>query len=232
MFSLSGFVNFLSTFVQRRVQSIPSIPAYLYNVLPRRILSRLHYLVALGVARVFRDRSIRIVDLGSGTGSLLLNLARFGYGYLVGIDISRTMCRIARLNALLERLYSHVDFIVGDVHNLPFRSRSINCILSTGTLHHIRRPHVLFSEVLRVLCRGGLALIYEFSYDVSFSEALASARKLQITPLLIKTLPILHGIPRREFIDGFIASALRACCRNKYEVSFDGIVTLVKLSYG
>jgi len=44
-----------------------------------------------------------------------------------------------------------------------------------------------------------LALIYEFSHDVSFREAYISYKMLEIAPPLIKIVSALHGIPRREF---------------------------------
>ena len=189
--------------------------------------------MALEVARCFRDRSIRIVDLGSGAGSLSLNLARLGYRFLVGVDISSTMCRIARFNALKTGFYSHLDFILGDVHSLPFRDGSIHCFVSTSTLHHIRKPYVLFREIMRTLDRGGSALIYEFSHDVNFKEAFRSVKILGMNPIFIpifvRLAPMLHGIPRREFEEGWLASILRLCCKDDYELQYNGIVTLIKL---
>ena len=61
------------------------------------------------------------------------------------------MLELAKENIIKEGIRSSVDLVLGDAHKLPFRSESIGLIVSTETLHHIRKPYELFGECMRVL---------------------------------------------------------------------------------
>ena len=50
--------------------------------------------------------------------------------------------------------FAGVD-LAGDIHNLPLADRSIEAIVSMGTLEHIERPEAAVSEFFRVLKPGG-----------------------------------------------------------------------------
>jgi SAM-dependent methyltransferase len=45
--------------------------------------------------------------------------------------------------------------VVGDIHDLPFKGESIDCIICTGTLEHIENPWKAAQEFYRVLKKGG-----------------------------------------------------------------------------
>ena len=155
--------------IQRWKQGIPRGSAQLYDKLASRVISGLHEHVAEEAARL---RPNRVLDVGCGPGSLLASLARLCDAHtLVGVDISRAMARIFRRNSLRRGLWHRMGVIVADSHALPFRDRAFDLILSTGTLHHLRRPSAVFSECARVL-RVGEAWIYELSHDVPPSRGI------------------------------------------------------------
>ncbi len=49
--------------------------------------------------------------------------------------------------------------VVGDIHQLPFKDGSADCVICTGTLEHIEDPWLAAREMHRVLKPGGKAYI-------------------------------------------------------------------------
>jgi SAM-dependent methyltransferase len=49
--------------------------------------------------------------------------------------------------------------IVADLHDLPLRDESFDCVITTGTLEHVRRPPRVLQEIFRVLRPGGLLYV-------------------------------------------------------------------------
>jgi len=68
----------------------------------------------------------------------------------VGIDIL-----LENLQAAKERLPEH-DFVLGDVHALPFKSGSFDEELCSHLIEHVTNPEQLIEEVSRVLKRRGV----------------------------------------------------------------------------
>jgi release factor glutamine methyltransferase len=72
-------------------------------------------LAALDAAEVPRDRSLAILDLGTGTGCLLLALLReLPAARGLGVDISPAACAVARANAGSLGLAGRARFCAGD----------------------------------------------------------------------------------------------------------------------
>jgi 2-polyprenyl-3-methyl-5-hydroxy-6-metoxy-1,4-benzoquinol methylase len=63
------------------------------------------------------DKSLKIIDVGCGTGRHSIELSKRGYN-IVGVDLSESMLSKAREKA--ERLNLKVDFRKHDARNLPF----------------------------------------------------------------------------------------------------------------
>ncbi|HEY0010891.1 MAG TPA: class I SAM-dependent methyltransferase [Candidatus Paceibacterota bacterium] len=102
-----------------------------------------------------------VLDIGCGTGTVLRQLqAKYPGARLHGIDPSKEMVEIARRKDRTAR----IDFTVGFAQSLEFPDRSIDCVISSLTTHHvstdIRRQ--MFREVKRVLKPGGLFYLTDF----------------------------------------------------------------------
>ncbi len=96
-----------------------------------------------------------VLDIGCGTGEQLAKLNN-----AIGLDISLNMAKIA---------YNKTDkfVVVGDAENLPFKSKSFDCIISFfGALNHVQLNRVL-KEIKRVLKHDGI-LIFTVAnvYDI------------------------------------------------------------------
>jgi SAM-dependent methyltransferase len=96
------------------------------------------------------DNSLAL-DIGCGTGIHRSVLESAGYNY-IGLDYERSGA-----------------VILGDAHALPFKSNSIDFILSMAVLEHIQHPLLFSAEAFRVLKPGGT-----FIGSVAFLEAFHS----------------------------------------------------------
>jgi len=92
-----------------------------------------------------------ILEIGVGTGVVALALKRRGRPVL-GLDVSAAM-----LGRAVGRLGPVV--IQGDGCQLPVKRESVAHAVSVWVLQHIDPPHVLLSEVARVLRPGGRYLV-------------------------------------------------------------------------
>ena len=90
----------------------------------------------------------KIADLGCGSGIFTQALADLGFS-VTGVDLSPGLIDVAR------QRFPDVEFLVGDVENLPFDDGAFDGILLSGILHHLPDPKPCAREVHRVLQHDG-----------------------------------------------------------------------------
>lgn len=148
----------LMKFMRNRMpEAIPAPGAIIYNAIPAKILRKPEGKIASDV--IEHVESGTIIDLGSGTGYLAIEIAKMAPKLKVhGIDLSKEMIRIARRHG---KGIKNVHFELGNAAELSFENESIDFIISTGSLHHWRRPAKVFDECYRVLKNGKEAWIYD-----------------------------------------------------------------------
>ena len=93
------------------------------------------------------------LDAGCGTGALAFALAS-NVAEVVGVDT-----RADYLEAGRESAPENVRFVEGDVTALPFGYASFDLACCHGVLHHVRRPELAVSELVRVTRPGGRIFI-------------------------------------------------------------------------
>jgi ubiquinone/menaquinone biosynthesis C-methylase UbiE len=122
------------------------LPEYKYFV--RKILKR-------GI------RSGRVLDIGTGSGRLAIELAkaRGGHFDIVGLDISGNMLQKARENARRYGVADRIEFVPGTAASLPFPDRSFDLTISYASLHHWLQPVAVFNEAARVTRETGHIII-------------------------------------------------------------------------
>lgn len=182
----------------RKPESIPTPGAIFYNVTVARVLRRPETKIADDVAA--KMRSGAVLDLGSGTGYLAIEIARRSPGLRVyGIDLSRQMVKIARRHA---RGIDNAHFVFGNAASLPLRDSSLDLVVSTGASHHWKMPRRVFEECYRVLKAGGEAWIYDGCSEV-FGDKAARRKLSKEYGLLIGGLgyrvSTLHGFSMKEY---------------------------------
>jgi ubiquinone/menaquinone biosynthesis C-methylase UbiE len=115
------------------------------------------------VARFFIQPGLRILEIGSGTGDLLSDLApSFG----VGIDFSLEMVKLAR------ETHPECHFIAADGHALPLKG-SFDVILLSDLLNDVFDVQTLLGEVRRLSNPSTRILINNYSRVWQFALWLA-----------------------------------------------------------
>lgn len=100
---------------------------------------------------------LRVLDLGCGTGRHALRLARQG-AEVVGLDLSPGMLAVAARRA--EGLDLDLDLALHDLHDpLPLAAASVDRVVASLVLEHLRDLDAFYGEVARVLRPGGRALV-------------------------------------------------------------------------
>ena len=99
-------------------------------------------------------KGARIADLGCGSGVFSSVLQRRGYT-CTGVDLSPALIRIAK------EKYPGIEFIEGDVENLPFADASFDGVLLAGVLHHFSERGAFLAEVKRILKPGGKFVAFD-----------------------------------------------------------------------
>jgi SAM-dependent methyltransferase len=97
-----------------------------------------------------------ILDLGSGAGNdCFVARAIVGeQGRVTGVDFTDAMIEKASANA--RKLgFSNVEFIKGDIEDLPFPDSSFNVVISNCVLNLVPDKNKAFREIYRVLKPGG-----------------------------------------------------------------------------
>lgn len=97
-----------------------------------------------------------VLDLGSGAGNdCFVARAIVGEtGKVTGIDFTDAMLIKARENAV-KLGYNNVEFVKGDIENMPLENDLVNVIVSNCVLNLVPDKEKAFSEIMRVLKPGG-----------------------------------------------------------------------------
>jgi len=103
------------------------------------------------------DPGTRVLDIGSGTGLILIELASRVPDILVtGVDLSSGMIDRAREHVAANGFEDRVELRVEDATRLPFEDASFSQVISNSILHHLPDPRACLVEAVRVLDVGGL----------------------------------------------------------------------------
>jgi len=108
-------------------------------------------------AEFAEHRGERVLEVGCGTGSDLLQFAKNGSDAW-GIDITPAHIRLAQ-----ERVGRLGRVCFGDASRIPFEDGSFDFVYSMGVLHHIDRVEEVVKEILRVLRPGGTFKVFVYN---------------------------------------------------------------------
>jgi ubiquinone/menaquinone biosynthesis C-methylase UbiE len=106
------------------------------------------------VDKISTGSAHRVLDVGCGTGSTTLAIARQlgATGHCVGADISAPMIAVARQRAVREG--STVRFVLGDAQTYPFEQASFDRITSRFGVMFFDDPGLAFANLRRAAKDG------------------------------------------------------------------------------
>ena len=89
------------------------------------------WLEAIG-SRIPKNKVKVILDVGCGTGRFSVPLSNYFNSKLIGLDPSKDMLAIAKLNQKLDK----VKYYVGDALKIPVENEKVDLIFMSMVYHH------------------------------------------------------------------------------------------------
>ena len=96
------------------------------------------------------------LDLGSGRGTDVIRLAQETgpKGKAYGLDVSDGMLEKARKTAAKLGI-GNAEFLKSELEHIPLPAQHIDCVISNCTINHASDKKAVWSEIFRVLKKGG-----------------------------------------------------------------------------
>jgi len=150
------------------------------------------------------DKSLKILDVGCGTGRHAIELSKRGYN-VTGIDLSEAQLKRAKEKAKAENLL--IDFQCQDARNLTFDSEF---------------------DIAIMLCEGGFSLMETDEMNFEILKNVTKALKLQAKFIFTTTNGLFHLYNN---VDEFYASVVEEgnsiCKKNSFDfMTFRGYSTV------
>ncbi|MDT8303233.1 MAG: bifunctional demethylmenaquinone methyltransferase/2-methoxy-6-polyprenyl-1,4-benzoquinol methylase UbiE, partial [Sedimentisphaerales bacterium] len=111
------------------------------------------------------DRKLKVLDLATGTGDLLISLLRRNPNITeaVGLDISENMLAICRDRIAKHKLTDRVNLVRSDAADCGLPDESFDVVTMGFGIRNTPDAFKTLSEIYRLLRQGGTVLILEFS---------------------------------------------------------------------
>lgn len=107
----------------------------------------------------------RLLDVGSGAGTITADLARIvGPGNVTALEVGEESAAITRAELHRQGL-SEVQVVVGDAQALPFADDTFDVVHAHQVLQHLPRPVDALAEARRVTRPGGLVAARDSDYE-------------------------------------------------------------------
>lgn len=139
------------------------------------------------VDRLDTGHKLRILDLATGTGDVLISLLRGkpNITEAVGLDISENMLALCRKKIAKQKFNDRVRLVHANATISPFTDETFDAITMSFGIRNAADPFQTLTEIYRLLRPGGTALILEFSMPTN--KILKSCHRLYLhsfVPLL------------------------------------------------
>lgn len=231
---MASWLHRIRTFLP---QEIPGPIAVLYEKVAAPALSQFYQQVAYEITSLLR--SGRVLDVGTGPGHLLVEISRQNpHLELVGLDLSRTMLKIAKdvigqaarpyagtspLKPFLGSVATKascqpIQLVRGDVRNLPFPDGSFDLVVSTLSIHHWHDPARGIRECLRVTAPKGRCWIYDLRTDVPARTLVRLVMGQGLGRLFLSWVFQFHGVDPNQYEAHMVTSWLGSSATVQAEV--------------
>ncbi len=135
----------------------------------------------------------RLVDIASGRGGAAIRaFEKYGLD-VTGVDFTEYNVRRASSNAVARQVQDHVQFQMGDAHNLPIADESVSLVWSIESPAHFRDKPQFLSEVSRILKPGGVFAMTELLVVEDIALASEQHKKIYDDFLKVWDVPYLES---------------------------------------
>lgn len=137
----------------------------------------LNHFLSFGIDKLWRRKAIRLIkpfaplrilDVATGTGDLAIEALKSGAATVTGIDISSEMLAVGRKKLKELALDHQITLTEGDSEALDFADASFDAVTVAFGVRNFEDLAKGLAEIHRVLRKGGVACILEFSKPRKF----------------------------------------------------------------
>ena len=120
---------------------------------PHKELPKLPYIHEI-TRKLKKYQVKKVLDLGCGSGWLSVFISKYGFE-VTGIDVAKPAIELGKTWAKEDN--SNVNFLIGDLLNLPFKEGSFDAIICNSVLEHFRydQAQILFEKIHKILIEKG-----------------------------------------------------------------------------
>lgn len=118
------------------------------------------------VSKIIDRTGGSVLDIGSNDGTFSkVILDKSEASNLVGIDVVKKTVDWANVH---WRKNGKMQFMIADAHKLPFKSQTFDSVFALEVLEHVFDPHLVLTEVKRILKNNGYAVFLVPSDNLLF----------------------------------------------------------------
>ena len=129
----------------------------------------------------------KILDIATGTGDLVIALAKIKTSKIIGLDISPGMLEIGKKKVITHNLTHRIDMRLGDSEMLRYSDEYFDAVTVAFGVRNFENLDEGLSEILRVLKPNGTLVILETAVPKnSLLKALYNLYTQNVMPLLGK----------------------------------------------
>tara|TARA_B100000767_G_scaffold184629_1_gene172225 strand:+ start:335 stop:1090 length:756 start_codon:yes stop_codon:yes gene_type:complete len=130
----------------------------------------LNRIITLGIDIIWRKKVVSLVkkhkhdailDIATGTGDLVLALAKLKTKKIIGLDISPGMLNIGIDKVVSKRLESRIEMQLGDSESLQFEDASFDVVTVAFGVRNFENLEKGLKEINRILKPKGVLVILE-----------------------------------------------------------------------
>ncbi|OOM16076.1 class I SAM-dependent methyltransferase [Clostridium saccharobutylicum] len=115
------------------------------------------------INRILVEKPKKLLDVGCGTGNVLMKLRTNEEIQLYGLDISEKMIETAK-----KRLGNKVELKIGDSENMTWEDNFFDVIVCNASFHHYPNPEKVLLEMKRMLKNDGTLIIGDPTAPIIF----------------------------------------------------------------
>jgi len=137
----------------------------------------LNHFLSAGIDYSWRRKAIRmlgeshpktILDVATGTADLAIEAVKIHPEHITGIDIAEDMLAIGRKKIIKKKLSRLITLEAGDSEALKFEDDTFDAAMVAFGVRNFENLEKGLSEMYRVLNKGGIVLVLEFSKPKNF----------------------------------------------------------------